>query len=54
MNTISEYVTIQFDIKAYDFEGNEVCSLISTDDFAEVTDFIGLEVLLENIPTQEF
>lgn len=53
VNTISEYVTIQFDIKAYDFEGNEVCSLISTDDFAEVTDFIGLEVLLENIPTQE-
>ena len=54
VNTISEYVTIQFDIKAYDFEGNEVCSLISTDDFAEVTDFIDLEVLLENIPTQEF
>ena len=53
VNTISEYVTIQFDIKAYDFEGNEVCSLISTDDFAEVTDFIDLEVLLENIPTQE-
>lgn len=54
VNTISEYVTIQFDIKAYDFEGNEVCSLISTDDFAKVTDFIGLEVLLENIPNQEF
>ena len=54
VNTISEYVTIQFDIKAYDFEGNEVCSLISTDDFAKVTDFIDLEVLLENIPTQEF
>lgn len=54
VNTISEYVTIQFDIKAYDFEGNEVCSLISTDDFAEVTDFIELEALLENIPTQEF
>lgn len=53
VNAISEYVTIQFDIKAYDFEGNEVCSLISTDDFAEVTDFIDLEVLLENIPTQE-
>lgn len=53
VNAISEYVTIQFDIKAYDFEGNKVCSLISTDDFAEVTDFIGLEVLLENIPTQE-
>ncbi|MEE1059329.1 MAG: hypothetical protein U0K92_08100 [Treponema sp.] len=53
VNTISEYVTIQFDIKAYDFEGNEVCSLISTDDFAKVTDFIDLEVLLENIPTQE-
>lgn len=54
VNTISEYVTVQFDIKVYDFEGNEVCSLISTDDFAEVTDFIDLEVLLENIPTQEF
>ena len=54
VNTISEYVTIQFDIKAYDFEGNEVCSLISTDDFAKVTDFIELEALLENIPTQEF
>lgn len=54
VNTISEYVTIQFDIKAYDFEGNEVCSLISTDDFAKVTDFIDLEVLLENIPNQEF
>ena len=54
VNTISEYVTIQFDIKAYDFEGNEVCSLISTYDFAKVTDFIDLEVLLENIPTQEF
>lgn len=53
VNTISEYVTIQFDIKAYDFEGNEVCSLISTKDFNEVTDFIDLEVLLENIPTQE-
>lgn len=53
VNAISEYVTIQFDIKAYDFEGNEVCSLISTDDFAKVTDFIDLEVLLENIPTQE-
>lgn len=53
VNTISEYVTIQFDIKAYDFEGNEVCSLISTDDFAKVTDFIDLEVLLENIPNQE-
>lgn len=54
VNAISEYVIIQFDIKAYDFEGNEVCSLISTEDFAEVTDFIDLEVLLENIPTQEF
>ena len=53
VNTISEYVTIQFDIKVYDFEGNEVCSLISTKDFNEVTDFIDLEVLLENIPTQE-
>lgn len=53
VNTISEYVTIQFDIKAYDFEGNEVCSLISTNDFAKVTDFIDLEVLLENIPNQE-
>lgn len=53
VNTISEYVTIQFDIKAYDFEGNEVCSLISTEDFAKVTDFIDLEVLLENIPNQE-
>ena len=42
------------DFTVYDFEGNEVCSLISTDDFAKVTDFIDLEVLLENIPTQEF
>lgn len=53
VNAISEYVTVQFDIKVYDFEGNEVCSLISTKDFNEVTDFIDLEVLLENIPTQE-
>ena len=54
VNTISEYVTIQFDIKAYDFEGNEVCSLISTDDFAKVTDFIDLEVLLVSVPNQGF
>ena len=54
VNTISEYVTIQFDIKAYDFEGNEVCSLISTGDFAEVTDFIDLEALLVSVPNQGF
>lgn len=54
VNTISEYVTIQFDIKAYDFEGNEVCSLISTDDFAKVTDFIDLEALLVSVPNQGF
>lgn len=54
VNAISEYVTVQFDIKAYDFEGNEVCSLISTDDFAEVTDFIDLEALLVSVPNQGF
>lgn len=52
MDLISEYVTTNFKVAAYDFEGNEIFSLIDSNDVDEISDYIELEVLLEQFMSE--
>lgn len=54
LNAISEYITVKFEAKAYDFEGNEICTLISTNNMEDLSDFMDIEDLIGSISNQGF
>lgn len=47
LDAYAKATTTNFKVAAYDFEGNEIFSLIDSNDVDEISDYVELEVLLE-------
>lgn len=54
LDVMSEYITVKFEAKVYDFEGKEICTLISSEDIEKVSEYMDIEDLLISVPTQGF
>lgn len=49
---ITDYITAKLDVKVYDFEGKEVCTLVDTSDIEEISEFISFSTIFESLPSQ--
>lgn len=54
LDVMSEFITVKFEAKVYDFEGKEICTLISSDKIEELSEFMDVEDLIISVPNQEF
>lgn len=54
LDVMSEFITVKFEAKVYDFEGKEICTLISSDKIEELSEFMDIEDLLVSVPNQGF
>jgi hypothetical protein len=54
LDVMSEFITVKFEAKVYDFEGKEICTLISSDNIEELSEFMDIEALLVSVPNQGF
>lgn len=54
LDVMSEFITVKFEAKVYDFEGKEICTLISSDNIEELSEFMDIEDLLVSVPNQGF
>ena len=54
LDVMSEFITVKFEAKVYDFDGKEICTLISSDNIEELSEFMDVEDLIISVPTQEF
>lgn len=52
LNTMYEYITVKFEAKVYDFEGKEVCTLISSENIDDLSEYMDIEDLMVSIPNQ--
>ena len=54
LDVMSEFITVKFEAKVYDFEGKEICTLISSDNIEELSEFMDVEDLIISVPNQGF
>lgn len=54
LDVMSEFITVKFEAKVYDFEGKEICTLISSDNIEKLLEFMDIEDLLVSVPNQGF
>ena len=54
LDVMSEFITVKFEAKVYDFEGKEICTLISSDNIEELSEFMDIEDLIISVPNQGF
>lgn len=54
LDVMSEFITVKFEAKVYDFDGKEICTLISSDNIEELSEFMDIEDLLVSVPNQGF
>lgn len=54
LDVMSEFITVKFEAKVYDFEGKEICTLISSDNIEDLSEFMDIEDLLVSVPNQGF
>jgi hypothetical protein len=54
LDVMSEFITVKFEAKIYDFEGKEICTLISSENIEELSEFMDIEDLLVSVPNQGF
>ena len=49
-----EFFTVKFEAKVYDLEGNEICTLITSNNIEELSEFMDIEGLLDSVSNQGF
>lgn len=54
LDVMSEFITVKFEAKVYDLEGNEICTLITSDNIKELSEFMDIEGLLDSVSNQGF
>ncbi len=54
LDAMSEFITVKFEAKVYDLEGNEICTLITSDNIEELSGFMDIEGLLDSVSNQGF
>lgn len=54
LDVMYEFFTVQFEAKVYDLEGNEICTLITSDNIEELSEFMDIEGLLDSVSNQGF
>lgn len=54
LGVMSEFITVKFEAKVYDLEGNEICTLITSDNIEELSAFMDIEGLLDSVSNQGF
>lgn len=54
LDVMSEFITVKFEAKVYDLEGNEICTLITSDNIEELSEFMDIEGLLGSVSNQGF
>ena len=54
LDVMSEFITVKFEAKVYDLEGNEICTLITSDNIEELSAFMDIEGLLDSVSNQGF
>jgi hypothetical protein len=54
LDVMSEFITVKFEAKVYDFDGKEICTLISSDNIEELSEFMDIEDLIISVPNQGF
>lgn len=54
LDVMSEFITVKFEAKVYDLEGNEICTLITSDNIEELSAFMDIEGFLDSVSNQGF
>ena len=54
LDEMYEFFTVKFEAKVYDLEGNEICTLITSDNIEELSAFMDIEGLLGSVSNQGF
>lgn len=54
LDAMSEFITVKFEAKVYDLEGNEICTLITSNNIKELSEFMDIEGLLDSVSNQGF
>lgn len=54
LDAMSEFITVKFEAKVYDLEGNEICTLITSDNIEDLSEFMDIEGLLDSVSNQGF
>ena len=54
LNVMYEFFTVKFEAKVYDLEGNEICTLITSNNIEELSEFMDIEGLLDSVSNQGF
>ena len=54
LDVMYEFFTVKFEAKVYDLEGNEICTLITSDNIEELSEFMDIEGLLDSVSNQGF
>lgn len=54
LDVMSEFITVKFEAKVYDLEGKEICTLITSDNIEDLSEFMDIESLLGSVSNQGF
>ena len=54
LDVMYDFFTVKFEAKVYDLEGNEICTLITSDNIEELSAFMDIEDLLGSVSNQGF
>ena len=54
LDLMSAFITVKFEAKVYDLEGKEICTLITSDNIKELSEFMDIEGLLGSVSNQGF
>lgn len=54
LDAMYDFFTVKFEAKVYDLEGNEICTLITSDNIEELSGFMDIEGLLDSVSNQGF
>ena len=54
LDVMYDFFTVKFEAKVYDLEGNEICTLITSNNIEELSEFMDIEGLLDSVSNQGF
>ena len=54
LDAMYDFFTVKFEAKVYDLEGNEICTLITSDNIEDLSEFMDIEGLLDSVSNQGF
>lgn len=54
LDAMYDFFTVKFEAKVYDLEGKEICTLITSDNIEDLSEFMDIEGLLDSVSNQGF